>query len=250
VQDRVIRALADARYRASPEWLVQGLADQDRLERYARFLARHFYHERLVQFFKYSRALARVTGRQPETVLTQAGFDALLPNVVLGSRETARAVAGLAVAYVGATPASIPYLKDLLSYEEAMMEVEAGPRIWRDQGPVVAGGQPGKVPTAVEGTVILELTHDLPAVLPQLLRPWTTLPLAPQRPTTLLVARSPYGRVAVARSDATVAALVRFADGEHSLVQLAAQTGLEVRELAATVRGLVELGALRFATGS
>jgi hypothetical protein len=250
LQDRVIRALADARYRVSAEWLAQGLADQDRLERYARFLARHFYHERLVQFFKYSRALARVTGRRPEAVLTQPGFDELLPGVVLGSRDTARAVAGLAVAYIAAAPASIPYLQDLLSYEEAMMVVEAGPRVWRDPGPGIADRQAGEAPTTVEGTVILELTYDLPAVLPELLRGWTALPLAPQRPTTLLVARSPHGRVAVARSDATIVALVRFADGEHSLAQLAAEAGLEVRELEATVRGLVELGALRFATGS
>jgi hypothetical protein len=250
VQDRVIRALADARYRVSPEWLRQELADPDRVERYARFLARHFYYERLVQFFKYSRALAQVTGRQPETVLTQPGFAALLPGVVLGSRETARAVAGLAAAYVAAAPASVPYLKDLLAYEEAMMVVEAGPRVWRDPGSGVAGPQTGAAPTAVEGTVILELTYDLPAVLPQLLQPWTHLPLAPERPTTLLVARSPYGRVAVARSDATIAALVRFADGERSLGQLAAQAGVGVSELESTVRGLVELGALRFATGS
>jgi hypothetical protein len=250
VQDRVIRALADARYRVSPEWLVQQLADPDRLERYAHFLARHFYHERLVQFFKYSRALARVTGRRPEAVLTQAAFDALLPGVVLGSRDTARAVAGLAVAYVGAAPMSIPYLQELLAYEEAMMVVEAGPRVWRDRAVGAAGPHPDAAPTLVEGTVILELTYDLPAVLPELLRPWTAVPLAPQRPTTLLVARSPHGRVAVARSEATVAALVRFADGERSLAQLAAETGLAVRELEATVQGLVELGALRFSTGS
>jgi hypothetical protein len=250
VQDRVIRALADARYRVSPEWLVQQLADPDRLERYAHFLARHFYHERLVQFFKYSRALARVTGRRPEAVLTQAAFDALLPGVVLGSRDTARAVAGLAAAYVGAAPMAIPYLKELLAYEEAMMVVEAGPRVWRDRAVGAAGPHPGAAPILVEGTVILELTYDLPAVLPELLRPWTAVPLAPQRPTTLLVARSPHGRVAVARSDATVAALVRFADGERSLAQLAAETGLAVRELEATVPGLVELGALRFSTGS
>lgn len=250
VQDHVIRALADARYRMSPEWLVHRLADPDRLERYARFLARHFYHERLVQFFKYSRSLAPVTGRRPESVLTQAGFDALLPSVVLGGRDTARAVARLAVAYLGAAPASIPYLTDLLSYEEAMMVVEAGPRVWRDGEAGVAGRQTGDAPTVVAGTVILELSYDLPAVLPELLRPWTALPLAPERPTTLLVARSPHGRVAVARSDATVAALVRFADGERSLAQLAAETGLGVEELEATAHGLVELGALRFPTGS
>ncbi len=60
LQDAVIRALADAPYRASSEWQRRGLADPDRVERYARFLARHFYYERIVNFFKYSRALARV----------------------------------------------------------------------------------------------------------------------------------------------------------------------------------------------
>src|SRR5207244_1039811 len=63
LQDEVIRALADAPFRASPEWRRLALADPDRVERYARFLARHFYHERIVHFFKYSRALARITGR-------------------------------------------------------------------------------------------------------------------------------------------------------------------------------------------
>ena len=81
LQDAVIRALADAPYRASPEWRGLALADPTRLERFARFLARHFYHERLVHFFKYSRALARVTGRRPEAVLTSAGFDALNARV-------------------------------------------------------------------------------------------------------------------------------------------------------------------------
>src|SRR5439155_14250539 len=79
LQDHVIRALADAPYRASTEWRRRALADPERVERYARFLARHFYYERIVHFFKYSRALARVTGRRPEAVLNQPGFDALLP---------------------------------------------------------------------------------------------------------------------------------------------------------------------------
>src|SRR5206468_856983 len=82
-----IRALADAPYRASHAWRRRELADPGRVERYARFLARHFYYERIVHFFKYSRALARVTGRAPEAVLTSPAFDALLPTLVLGSGE-------------------------------------------------------------------------------------------------------------------------------------------------------------------
>lgn len=249
LQDTVIRALADAPYRASPEWRCRGLADPDRVERYARFLARHFYHERIVHFFKYSRALTRVTGRRPEAVLHQPGFDALLPSAILGSRDTARAVARLVVEHVSPGGAIVPYLADLLRYEEAMMVVEAGPRVWRETGKEGETGK-GDAPATVEGTVLLDLTHDLPAVLPLLLQPWTELPRAPERPTRLLVARSPHGRVAVARSDAAVAAVVHLADGKRTLAELAAGAGLATGELEETLKGLVDLGAVRFSTGS
>ena len=210
LQDAVIRALADAPYRASPEWRGLALADPTRLERFARFLARHFYHERLVHFFKYSRALARVTGRRPEAVLTSAGFDALLPTAVLGSRATAHTVAALAVHHVrsaGAAP-SIPYLDDLLAYEQAMMVAEAGPRVWRESGKGEMGKGKGTSPELVEGTVLLDLAYDLPAVLPKLLQPWTEVPQAAPQQVKLLIARSPHGRVTVARADAAVASVV------------------------------------------
>lgn len=249
VQDAVIRALADAPYRASPGWRRRGLADADRMERYARFLARRFYYERIVHFFKYSRALAPLTRRRPEAVLHQPGFAALLPTTVLGSRETAQAVARLVVTYVAEAETALPYLADLLRYEEAMMVVEAGPRVWREAGSASAELLTG-TPQPVEGTRLLHLAYDLPAVLPQLLRPWTEVPLAPARPTSLLVARSRHGRVAVARTDATVAAVLELADGKRSLADLAREAGLEVHRLEATVRGLVELGAVRFSTGS
>ena len=97
LQDLVLRALADASFRASSAWRQRALADPAKVERFARFLARHFYYERIVHFFKYSGALARVTGRRPEGTLRGAAFEALLPVVVLGSRETARAVADLVV---------------------------------------------------------------------------------------------------------------------------------------------------------
>jgi len=250
LQDDVIRALADAPYRASAEWRRRALADPDRVERYARFLSRHFYYERIVHFFKYSRALARVTGRRPEAILKRPGFDALLPTAVLGSRETARAVARLVVEFVSEAGAPVPYLPDLLRYEEAMMVAEAGPRVWRETGKGEEGRGKGDAPATVEGTVLLDLTYDLSAVLPKLLQPWTEVPEAPQRPTTLLVARSPHGRVAVARSDAAVAAVVQLADGKRTLAELAAGAGLEVAQLEDTLQGLVDLGAVRFSTGS
>jgi hypothetical protein len=253
VQDLLIRALADAPFRKSPEWRRRSLADPERVERFARFLARHFYHERIAHFFKYSSALARVTGRRPEAVLAHSAFDALLPAAVLGSRATAQAVADLVATHVRdcAPSAPVPYLHELLRYETAMMVVEAGPRVWRETG--TGDGGRGKIaapPEIVEGTVLLDLAYDLPAVLPQLLMPWTAVPLAVKRPTRLLVARSAHGRVAVARSDETVAAVVQLADGKRTLAELAAGAGLAVAQLEETLQGLVELGAVRFSTGS
>jgi hypothetical protein len=246
VQDEVIRALADAPYRASDSWRRRALADPDRVERFARFLARHFYYERIVHFFKYSRALARVTGRRPEAILRRPAFDALLPAAVLGSRDTAQAVATLVMEFVragDAAPPPPPYHDALLRYEEAMMVVEAGPRGSRDAGT-------GEAPETVEGTVLLELDYDLPAVLPRLLQSWTMLPEAPRRATRLLVARSRHGRVAVARADDAVASVVQLADGTKTLDDLARAAGLRPAELAATLQDLTEIGAVRFSTGS
>lgn len=252
VQDDVIRALADASYRASPEWRERQLADPDRVERYARFLARHFYFERVVQFFKYSRALAVVTGRWPEAALQGPPFEALLPAVVLGSRASAAAVARMVVTHLAPSQetASVPYLPDLLRYEEAMMVAEAGPRVWRDSDGVEGGSGEQNRPALVAGTVLLELKFDLPAVLPRLLQPWTDVPQPPARPTKLLVARSPYGRVAVARGNDRLAAVIDLADGTRTVAEVAAGAGLEVAAAHETLRGLVELGAVRFSTGS
>ena len=251
VQDTLIRALADAPFRSTPGWRDQGLADPARVERFARFLARHFYYERLVHFFKYSRALARVTGRSPETVLTAHGFEALLPVLVLGSRESAVAVARLARDHVGAGMRdAVPYLDDLLSYEAGMMVVESGARIWSDGSKPVASKNQWSVPMRVEGTMLLDLAYDLAAVLPRLLQPWAEVPQPPRAPTRLLIARSPRGRVSVARTTATIATLLELADGRKSLDDLAREAGLRPAELEATLDGLVEIGAVRFSHGS
>ena len=146
----------------------------------------------------------------------------------------------------------IPYLADLLTYERAMMVAEAGPRVWREdpgaEKDVVRGAW--SAPETVEGTVLLDLHYDLPAVLATLLSPWTEVPQCPERPTRLLIARSMHGRVAVARADAAVATVVELADGRKTLEDLAREAGLRPAELEATLAGLTELGAVRFGTGS
>jgi hypothetical protein len=251
VQDALIRALADAPFRASPEWRQRELANEGRLDRFAKFLARHYYYERLVHFFRYSRVLARVTGRVPETVLGGADFDRLLPAIVLGSRSSAVAVAELTTTHLAGGPVTaIGYHDDLLRYQRAMMVVESGARVWRDGQTVHEPGPRASRPVKVEGTMLLELTHDLPAVLPLLLREWTDVPNAPHQATTLLIARSAHGRVSVARTTTTIATVLELADGRMSFDDLAREAGLRPGELEATLEGLVEIGAVRFSTGS
>src|SRR5205823_1212223 len=111
------------------------------------------------------------------------------------------------------------------------------------------GGR-GAPPELVEGTVLLDLTYDLPTVLPKLLQPWTEVPQAAPLRVKLLIARSPHGRVTVARADAAVASVVELADGRKTLPELAREAGLRSEDLDATLAGLADLGAVRFATGS
>lgn len=252
VQDALIRALADAPFRASSAWRQRELANEERLDRFARFLARHYYYERLIHFFRYSRALARVTGRTPETVLGAAEFARLFPTIVLGSRASAVAVAALAADHVrGGRVDGIPYHEDLLRYEHGMMVVESGARVWRDGSPVPeAARREWSLPMRVEGTMLLDLAYDLPVVLPHLLREWAEVPQAPSQATMLLIARSRHGRVSVARTTTTIATVLELADGRKSLEDLAREAGLRPGELEATLEGLVDIGAVRFSTGS
>ena len=146
--------------------------------------------------------------------------------------------------------ATIRYHDDLVQYQRAMMVVESGARVWRDGSPVAGAMSHPSLPLRVEGTMLLQLTHDLPAVLPLLLRDWTVAPGAPEQDTTLLIARSAHGRVSVARTTTTIATVLELADGRRSLDDLAREAGLKPGELEATLEGLVEIGAVRFSTGS
>jgi hypothetical protein len=250
LHDTIITALADARFRASPGWIDQHLADRDGVERFSRFLARHFYYDRVVHFFKYSRAMARATGRRPEDVVRGESFEEILPTVVLGSRETASQVARLVVKdQLHGDHAAVPYFEDLLRYQEAMMVVEAGPREWN--GAAEQSAPPDQaLAQIVEGTIVLELDHDLPAVLPSLLAPWQEPPTAPRQPTWLVVARSPQARVSVVRGNAALVRVLREVDRPRSMRELADRLRLEPSAIEGLLRDLAEMGALRFSIGS
>lgn len=264
LHDALIRYLADSPFRAA----VQGVPDgreydaippehvtalravpPDRADRFARFLARQFYYERIVHFYKYSRVLGRWTARWPEQVVRSDAFGALLPTLVLGSHATARDVARLVQEHLAGAPGAPPYAGDLLRYESAQFVAEAGPRVWRSDAPVPAI-TPRTVLAPDDGLEVVHLAWDVPTVLPALLTLAATRPLpaappaAERRATTLVVARAPRGRVTVFRWNATLDNFVAALDGTRDVAGAAAVARLPVAEGVEIAAQLRDAGVL------
>jgi hypothetical protein len=262
LHDALIRLLADAPFRdalhgggdlapasdIAPEHrAVLRDVDPERVRRFARFLARQYYAERIAHFHRYSRALARWTRRPPEGVLRTPEFEALLPSVVLGGRDTAERVAALLADYLGAAPDLPPYTEELVRYQNAQLVVEAGPRVWRsddeEPAPLTAKSAPVREP----GAVVLHLEWDIPALLPTLL----TAPAAKHPPdarragVALLVARSPRARVSVLRCTAALLDFLARLDGTTTIAAAADAARLPVSEAVEIAHALREVGALR-----
>jgi hypothetical protein len=262
LQDALIRLLADAPFRDAVERLERGQAygdvparhvealksaDPERVRRFARFLARGFYYERIVHFYKYSRALARWTHRPPEAVLRTGDFEALFPSIILGSRTTAHDVARLIQRHLADSPAAPPYAADLLRYESAQMIAEAGPRVWHSND-VPAPLTPSSVVALNPYATVLHFGWDLPAVLGGLLAAarLEALPPSPpeatRRQITLLFARSPRGRVTVMRWNPVLEMLANTLDGAHDLASAAGAAGIPTSDGVEIVAALVEAG--------
>ncbi len=247
-QDVILRLLADGPFRTAAmtacdhlEPKVAGVIsriDLAGLDRFGRFLCRHYYRERVVHYFKYSRALTSLTDRAPEKVLKAPEFTALMPQLILGDRGSAESVWKLLRYHLTENAdlirARIPYWDDLVAYQ--------GTFFVSDALSVGQGTRP--YPARAETATILELSWDLPVVLPNLLRPFTQVPLPAQRPIRLLFARSQHGEVTVLRCTETLKNLLEGLTGEAPPAQVAARIGLEAGTLDKTLQQLEQLGAV------
>lgn len=244
-QDLILRLLADAPFRAGASWfaepeVAQVLAQVDRagLERFGRFLCRHYYRERIVHYFKYSRALAPITRRPPEGVLKTAEFSTLMPALILGEHKSAERVLALLDRHLLSDADSIrtkiPYWDDLVLYQSVFFLSDALPP------PQEATPFPARAQTAR----ILELSWDLPTILPRLLQPFEELPLPVGGKTRLIFARSPRGEVTVLRCTAALKDLLESLTGKEDPSQIAARLGLDRGSFEATLRRLEEMGAV------
>ncbi len=216
-------------------------ADQDRLRRLARFMARHFYRERIVRLFRYSRALSLTAGREPLAVLNSAAFRALLDSAVLGSPATAEAVAKLVERRLLSDLAGRAFATALVRYEGTMFRVEAGPRRWQTD----AASRDG-IPVRSPHARLIKLDWNLSPLIAAL-RSGNPSPSEPRRePTRLLVALSPQGRVTSVRCPEAVTRLLEALDGRKSPVEAAAASGLREADATALLTKLTEIGAVEW----
>jgi hypothetical protein len=247
-QDVILRLLADGPFRSAamtgadsiPAEVKATVArlDSAALDRFGRFLCRHYYRERIVHYFKYSRALGALTGRRPEEALKTGEFTALMPELVLGERASASRVLELLRRLLtdNAEPirARIPYWDDLIAYQGAFFLADARP-LERPATPF---------PARADTATILELRWDVPAVLPRLLRPFEHVPMPPEKPTRLLFTRSPVGEVTALRCTDALKTLLEKLTGETHPAQVAAQMGLDAASFEKTLAQLERLGAV------
>ncbi len=247
-QDVILRLLADGPFRAAalagaaeaPAEARATLARTDAaaLDRFGRFLARHYFRERVIHYFKYSRALAPLAGRAPEGALKSDEFRALVPGLVLGERASAERVAALLRKHLTADAEAIrekvPYWDDLVAYQEEFFLADA----------LAPGQAPAAFPARARAAAILDLDWDLPAVLPLLLHPFRELPLPRRVPTRLLFARSPIGEVTALRCTDALKELLDRMTGETDPSEVAAQMGIDQASFEKTLQRLEQLGAV------
>lgn len=255
LHDALLRVLTDAELRrrvlrgapgavktlGAEEAATLRRADPERLRRMARFMARHFYRERIVRLFRYSRALLASAGLDPLDVMESAAFSAVLDCAVLGSPASADAVAKLVEQRLLPDLADRPYGRDLVTYEGTMFRVEAGPRRW-----LAGDGNRQGVPARSPSARLVELAWDLTPLLAALRR-GDSSPAQPLRePTRLLVALSPRGRVTAVRCPDVVSRLLDALDGRRRAAEAAAAVGMDERDTTALLAQLTDLGAVEW----
>jgi hypothetical protein len=262
LQDSLIRLLADAPFRHALTHVDAGAAygglsakqvelirtgEARRIDRFAKFLARQYYAERILHFHKYSRALARFTGRSPDGLLQTPEFTNLLPTIILGSRTTARDLARLVQAFLADARGAPPYAGDLVRYENAQLVAESGPRV--PYTPPLRARPQMAVITNPDAAV-LRFGWNLPAIFQPLLALNDTDDLPDHPPETaqaelsLVFVRSPRGRVTVLRWTETIESLTAYLDGERPISDAIDAAQMNPREGLEIATALLDAGVL------
>ncbi|HZQ93049.1 MAG TPA: hypothetical protein VFA60_14750 [Terriglobales bacterium] len=235
VQDEIIRYLADGEFRAQGSAnLPLTPADAQKAERFARFLIRRYYRDRLARGFRTSRLLAEHYGRLPEETVDQPGFGPLLETGVLGSFLTSRIVAQLAKQHLMAhIPELGPWWWDMLRYDIAyfMQLATSDP------------GAPSQLPRRGTSAMTAELDWYLPQVVGSLRARQEPTPEM-ERKWSLLFSRTHGGRVYVMEIDSDALSLFEAVDGKRARQEIIHASGVRPSIAEPMLADLERIGAV------
>jgi hypothetical protein len=207
----------------------------------ARFLARHYYGERIARLFRHIRRLAPQTGRDPLLVLESSEARSIFDHAVLGSSDTAEDMLALIETYLLEDDVEIqrrfPYWRDLVRYQATMFWVESHR----------PGGSATPLPCRSASAEIVQFNWDIPAVI-ALLRSSSDKEFdRAMGHSTLLIASSSDRHVTSLRCTPQIHRLFRAADGTRTVEELGTIGECSVEDTEQVLRQMKEIGAIQWA---
>lgn len=234
LQDELIRYLSDARLRAaSPASLPLAAGEAEKANKFARFLARRYYRDRLLRSFRYSRAFADRTGRRAEEVCDLPQCESFLDQCVLGSVDSARRAAEMAALYLSRGERLFAWWSDLIKYESAhLLQTATTERV-----------RPGPHYQRSPSATCIRCEWALPEMLPSL-RKGKAAGEELHRGVTQLFSRTHMGKIYVVELDESTAAVFHAVDGSRPVEKVAERAGVTLQLAEEALGDLAQIGAV------
>lgn len=222
------------------EALILRRVPRDHLRNMARFLARHYYGERIARLFRHVRRLAPQTGRDPLSVLHAPEARPVLDDAVLGSSGTADEMVSLLETFLMEDAAEIqtrfPYWNDLVRYQATMFRLEARK--------AEEGGTDRPCRSASGNVVTFE--WDIPTILADIQSSDHRYAEAARGPSILVIASSADGHVISLRCTPSVQRLFQAADGTRTIEELGLAADCSVQHTEQVLREMKKIGAIQW----
>lgn len=230
----------DANAFNSGEWHILRRVPKESLRNMARFLARHYYGERIVRLFRHIRRLAAQTGRDPLLILDTPPARAVLDHAILGSPGTADEMVSLIETFLLEKDADIqqqfPYWRDLVRYQATMFRLDARR---------AEGGETDLPCRSVSGEIV-QFEWDLPPIIADLQSPNGLQPDTAHRPSLLLMASSTDRHVTSLRCTSHVQRIFEAADGTRTVEELGIVAGFSAQQTEQVLEQMKQIGAIQW----
>ncbi len=234
LQDEIIRYLSDACLRAAPPQSLKLTGDEaEKANKFARFLARRYYRDRLIRSFRYSRIFADKTGRRAEEICDRKEFEPFLDQCVLGSVASARRAGEMAVAHLSPGQSLFPWWSELTAYEAAhLLQTATTERL-----------PPGPRYQRCPSATCIRFKWALAEMLPRL-RKGQPVGEEFHRGVTLLFSRTHMGKIYVVELDESTAGVFGATDGARGVEQIAESAAVTLLQAEEALSNLVRVGAV------